>query len=64
MDRHTIIKSSLKVFIQKVLSSFMTYHRVCNYSNTTGATSKTGNAYPSGAPAFILGYYWVSCWSL
>jgi hypothetical protein len=25
-----------------VLSSFMTYHLVCNYSNTTGATSGAG----------------------
>ena len=32
-----------------VLSSFMTYHRVCNKINTSGA----GTAYPSGAPEFI-----------
>jgi len=30
----------------------MTYHRVCNKSNTTGATRRTGTAYPSGAPEF------------
>jgi hypothetical protein len=36
-----------------VLSSFMTYHRVCNKINTTGATSGAGTAYPSGAPEFI-----------
>jgi len=30
-----------------VLSSFMTYHRGCNKSNTTGATIGTGTAYPS-----------------
>ena len=35
-----------------VLSSFMTYHQVCNQSNTTGSTSGTGTAYPSGAPQF------------
>jgi hypothetical protein len=35
-----------------VLSSFTTYYRVCNYINTTGATSGTGTAYPSGAPEF------------
>ena len=27
-------------------------HWVCTYSNTTGVTSGTGIAYPSGAPAF------------
>jgi hypothetical protein len=36
-----------------VLSSFMTYHRVCYYINTTGATSGSGTTYPSGAPEFI-----------
>ena len=30
-----------------VLSSIMTYHQVCNKSNTTGATSKAGTAHPS-----------------
>ena len=35
-----------------VFSSFMTYHRVCNYINTTGATSGTVTAHPSGAPEF------------
>jgi hypothetical protein len=35
-----------------VLSSIMTYHRVCNKINTTGATSGAGTAYPSGAPEF------------
>ena len=39
-----------------VLSSFMTYHRVCNYINTTGATSGAGTACPSGAPEFTLGF--------
>ena len=29
-----------------VLSSFMIYHRVCNKSNTTGATIGAGTAYP------------------
>ena len=36
-----------------VLSSFMTYHRVCYYINTTGAISGAGTTYPSGAPEFI-----------
>ena len=32
---------------------FMTYHRVCNQINTTGAISRAGTAYPSVAPEFI-----------
>jgi len=32
-----------------VSSSFITFHRVCNVSNTTGATSGVGTAYPSTA---------------
>ena len=39
-----------------VLSSFMTYHRVCNYINTTGVTSGAGTAYPSGVPEFTPGF--------
>ena len=35
-----------------VLSSFMTYHRVCNKINTTGTTSGAGAAYPSTTPEF------------
>ena len=35
-----------------ILSSFMTYHRICNYINTMGAASGAGTAYPSGAPVF------------
>jgi len=33
-----------------VISSFMTYHRVCNKSSTTGVTCEKGTAYSSGAP--------------
>ena len=47
-----------------VLSSFTTYHRVCNSINTTGATSGAGTAYPSGASTFIPGFYWGSCYSI
>jgi hypothetical protein len=39
-----------------VLSSFTTYYRVCNYINTTGATSGAGTAYPSGASDFTSGF--------
>ena len=35
-----------------ILSSFMTYHRVCNQINTRGVTSGGGTNYPSGAPEF------------
>ena len=35
-----------------VLSSFMTYHRVYNYINTTGVTSGAATVNPSGEPEF------------
>ena len=47
-----------------VLSSLMTYHRVCNQRNTTGATSETGTAYPSRAPTFTRGFQWGSPYSI
>jgi len=46
----------LVVSTSQVLSSFMTYHQVCNWSNMTGATSGAGIAYPSGAPDFTPGF--------
>jgi len=48
------MKNHIKIF--GYLSSFMTYHRVCNYINTTGVTSGAGTAYPSGAPGFTPGF--------
>ena len=39
-----------------VLSSFMTYHRICNKSNTTDATSGAGTVHSSGAPNFTPGF--------
>ena len=36
-----------------VLLSFMTYHRVCNQSNTMGAISGAWTVYPSRVPQFI-----------
>jgi hypothetical protein len=36
----------------------MTYHRVCNYINTTGATKGAGTAYASGAPEVTPGFMW------
>ena len=35
-----------------VLSPLMTFHRIYNKSNTTGATCGARTAYPSGAPEF------------
>jgi hypothetical protein len=51
------LKSSLRICSTcrkhfPILSSFMTHHRVCNYSNTTGATSGKGSTYPFGAHEF------------
>jgi len=34
----------------------MTYHQVCDYISTMGATSRAGTAYPSGAPEFSPGF--------
>ncbi len=46
------------------LSSFVTYRLVCNKSNTMGATSGAGTAYPSGTPEFTPGFQWGSCCSI
>jgi hypothetical protein len=40
-----------------VLSSSMAYYQVCNYINTTGATSGAGTDYPPG-------FQWGSCYSI
>ena len=39
-----------------VLFSFMTYHRVCRKSNTTGITSGAGTTNPSGAHECTRGF--------
>jgi hypothetical protein len=39
-----------------VLSSFMTYNRVCNYIYTTSSTSGAGTVYPSGTLEFTPGF--------
>jgi len=54
---HLLMRGMSKIFachlvIIIIFSSFMTYHRVCDWSNTTGATSGAVSAYPSGAPEF------------
>jgi hypothetical protein len=40
----------------QVLSSFMTYHRICNQINTTSTTGGAGTAYLSRAPEFRTGF--------
>jgi hypothetical protein len=37
-----------------ILSSFTTYHRVCNQSNMTGVTSRAETADPSGAHELMV----------
>ena len=39
-----------------ILSSFMTFHRVCNKSNTTGPICGAGTVFSSGAHEFIPGF--------
>jgi len=51
-------------YTPSVLSSFMTYHRVCIYHYTTSGTSGAGTAYPSGAHEFTHGFQWGSCFSI
>jgi hypothetical protein len=41
-----------------VLSLFITYHRVCNYINSMGATTACG------APEFSPGFWWGSLYSI
>ena len=53
--------SSVRCYHNPVLSSFMTYHRVCNKSNKTDAISGAGSAYPSGAPEFTRFFQVVFC---
>ena len=47
-----------------VLSSFITYNRICNKSYTMGVTCGAGTAYPYGAPEFTSGFQWDSCCSV
>jgi hypothetical protein len=52
----TICDSYLKIDHIPVLSTFMTYHRICDYNNRMGATNGAGTAYPSGAHEFNPGF--------
>ena len=49
LGNNNFIKRRALLLFLNVLSSFLAYHRLCNSSNTAGATSGTGTAYPSGA---------------
>ena len=56
-------------YVPFVVSAFLIYdlylyRRVCNNINITGATSRSGTTYPSGAPDFTLGFLWGSCYSI
>ena len=42
----------------------LTYHRVCNKSNTIGVTSGAGTVYPSGSPEFTPLFFWGSSCSI
>ena len=42
-----------------VLSSFITYHRVRNKSNTTGPTCGAGTTYPSSVDGFLLPLWYL-----
>jgi len=50
--------------INHVSAEKLTTHRVCNQSNTTGATSGAGNEYTSVAPEFNSGFWWGSSLSI
>jgi len=56
-------KLDILVFISKHCKTLtvthgndVTYHRVCNKSNTTGTTSGAETAYTSGPPEFTLSF--------
>ena len=43
-------------YVPFVVITIMSYHRVCNKSNTTGGTYGAGTDYPSGIlPRFLVG---------
>ena len=54
--RFLIVKTPLKItiYITKT-TSFMTFHRVCNKSNTKGASGGAETTNPSRAPEFTSG---------
>jgi len=59
VNRYTVYVSQVTTYIcsvcrnhNTVLTLFMSYHRLCNKSNTTGATSGAGTNYTSAASVF------------
>jgi hypothetical protein len=52
------------ITICMVPSSFLTYHGVCNKSNTAGATCGAGTAYSSWTPEFTFFFWPLCCLSL
>ena len=62
--RITMSQMTSDMFHFTVLTSFMTYHWVCNQSIKTSATTGTGTAHHSTAPEFTPGFYWGSCCSI
>ena len=54
-------KFSISLNRNPVLSSFLTYHRVCNKTNTLGATCGAGTAHSSMTPELIHPCFLVGC---
>jgi hypothetical protein len=62
---HTLPRiCSLCRYHNPTLYSFVTYHRICKTSSTTGVTCGTRTAFHSGAREFIFGFKWDSCCSM
>jgi hypothetical protein len=49
-----ILKIISNILKYLVLSSFKTYHRICDNSNTMGATRGVGTTHSSGAHVFVF----------
>ena len=62
VDRYGISGSQMSCKHFTVLSSFNTYHQVCNQINTTVAISGARTAHPSGTPDFNPCFQWGSCY--
>ena len=69
VEKHTLARY-LSLYISYRISLFhecdlpnWTIYRICYHiSNTTGATSEAGSAYPSGAPEITPSFRWGSCY--
>ena len=63
MERHHIFVQLSDNFFPSAMNKkpcksngLITYHRICNKSNTTGVTGEAGTTYPSGAHEFTSGF--------